>query len=56
MPAECSRAASPLAQAEERISKRVLKNPIDICYKVPAVASGVLAGGQSACSGGGEDQ
>ena len=30
-------AGSPLAQAEERISKRVLKNPIDMCYKGPAV-------------------
>ena len=39
MTAECSRAASPLAQAEERISKRVLKNPIDMGYKGPAECS-----------------
>ena len=44
-----SRAASPLAQAEERISNRVLKKPIDMCYKGPAESQS-----QSAGSGGGE--
>ena len=66
MPAECSRAASPLAQVEERISKRVLKNPIDLkrvivtpagcCYKGPAECQRSARGCQSAGSGGGEDQ
>ena len=49
-------AASPLAQAEERISKRLLKNPIDMCYKGPAECQRSARGGQSAGSGGGEDQ
>ena len=44
-----SRAASPLAQAEERISNRVQKKPIDMCYKGPAESQS-----QSAGSGGGE--
>ena len=55
-PVECSQAASPLAQAEERINKRLLKNPIDMCYKGPAECQRSARGGQSAGSGGGEEQ
>ena len=36
----CSPAASPLAQAEERISNRMLRNPIDMLTHVNMLVKG----------------